>query len=249
MKFTIITVVFNGKTTIKATIDSVLNQKHPHLEYIIVDGGSSDGTIELVHSYGSRISKFISEKDHGLYDAMNNGIGLATGDVIGFLNSDDFYPNNNVIADVAEVFEKQKIDCCYGDIQYVDQNDTSKIVRKWRARPYHPGMMKSGWYPPHPAFFVKKSIIDKYGGFDLRYRLSADYEMILRLLEKHKISFAYIPKVIAKMRLGGASNRSLNNIVWANMECYKAWKNNNLPINPLAILLKPLGKLLQYIYK
>lgn len=247
MKVSIITVVWNNADTIKDAIESVLNQTYKNIEYIIVDGGSTDGTIEVIQSYGNKISKFISEKDEGIYDAMNKGIKLATGDIVGILNSDDFYKSNDVIETVVREFMSKDIDCLYGDLEYVDKNDTSKVIRYWKSNPYKEGLFQKGWHPPHPTFFVKREIYYKYGMFNTNFKIAADYELMLRFLEKYKIKSSYIPKVLVRMRLGGASNRNLINIIKANIECYKAWKVNNLSVNPISILIaKPFSKLLQY---
>lgn len=247
MKVSIITVVWNNADTIKDAIESVLNQTYKNIEYIIVDGGSTDGTIEIIQSYGNKISKFISEKDEGIYDAMNKGIKLATGDIVGILNSDDFYKSNDVIETVVREFISKDIDCLYGDLEYVDKNDTSKVIRYWKSNPYKEGLFQKGWHPPHPTFFVKREIYYKYGMFNTNFKIAADYELMLRFLEKYKIKSSYIPKVLVRMRLGGASNKSVINIIKANIECYKAWKVNNLRVNPISILIaKPFSKLLQY---
>lgn len=249
MKVSIITVVYNNKDTIKDAIESVLNQTYKNIEYIIVDGASTDGTAEIIKSYGNKIDKFISEPDNGIYDAMNKGIALATGDVVGMLNSDDFYVDEFVIEKVVKVFEEKKVDSVYGDLVYVDSNDMNKVIRFWKSRAYRKGLFNQGWHPAHPTFFVKKEIYDKYGTFDLDFKIAADYELMLRFLERYKISCSYISEVLVKMRVGGKSNQSIKNILKANLECYRAWKVNGLKINPVKLLLKPLSKILQYFPK
>jgi len=248
-KISIITVVRNNKIMVENAIKAVLNQKYPAIEYIIVDGGSTDGTVDIIKSFGSRISKFVSEKDNGIYDAMNKGIAMSTGDVVAFLNADDLYVSDSTVQKVADAMIKAGADSCYGDIFYVDKNDTNKVVRHWKSRPFKKGLFKYGIYPPHPGFFVKKSVLDKYGYFNTKFRISADYELILRLLEKHGVSTCYLPEVLVKMRVGGESNKSIINIVKANLECYKAWRENGLPFNPVFVLLKPLNKFSQYFLK
>lgn len=203
MKISIITVVWNNVNTIKDAIESVLNQTYKNIEYIIIDGGSTDGTIEVIQSYGNKINKFVSERDEGIYDAMNKGIKLATGDVIGILNSDDFYKSNDVLETVAKEFMVKDIDCLYGDLEYVDQSNTSKVVRYWKSKPYRKGLFQKGWHPPHPTFFVKREIYHKYGMFNTNFKIAADYELMLRFLEKYQIKSSYIPKVLVSMRLGG----------------------------------------------
>jgi glycosyltransferase len=246
MKVSIITVVYNNKNTIKDAIESVLNQTYKNIEYIIIDGGSTDGTVDIIKSYGDKIDKFISEKDNGIYDAMNKGLKLATGDIVGILNSDDFYASNDVIERVVKEFIEKKVDSVYGDLVYVNAKNTDKIVRYWKSKPFKEGLFQKGWHPAHPTFFVKKEIYDKYGVFNLNFKIAADYELMLRFLEKHKISSSYIPEVFVKMRVGGESNQSIKNIIKANLESYKAWKENDLQISPIRMLAKPLSKVLQY---
>jgi glycosyltransferase len=247
MDISIITVCFNNSDTIEDTIKSVLGQDYEDIEYIIVDGGSTDGTLEILTKYQIRISNYISESDKGIYDAMNKGIKLATGDMVGFLNSGDFYAEKNVIGRIVEVTKVNNVDCCYGDLEYVAKNNPSKTVRRWKSQPYQSGLFKKGWHPPHPTFFAKKIIFDKYGGFDVNYDIGADYELMLRFLEKHHINSCYIPSVLVKMRIGGKSNKNLWQIIKANMECYRAWKKNDLKINPFIMLKKPASKLIQYV--
>lgn len=246
-KISIITVCLNSVATIEDAIKSVLTQDYKDIEHIVVDGGSTDGTLEILAKYQSQIAKCISEPDNGVYDAMNKGIKLATGDIIGFLNSDDFYADKTVIRKIAEMVMAANADCCYGDLEYVDRNNLNKTIRKWKSRPYYDGLFEKGWHPPHPTFFVKKSIFDKYGGFDLAFDIGADYELMLRFLKKHRIKSYYIPSVLVKMRTGGKSNKNLWQIVKANMECFHAWKKNGLKISPFIILKKPASKLIQYM--
>ena len=248
MKISIITVVWNNAKTIKDAINSVLNQSYKDVEYIVIDGASTDGTIEILQSYGDKI-KFISEKDNGLYDAMNKGIRMATGDVVGILNSDDFYASDKILQIVADEFLKGNIDSVYANLEYIDANDPKRVIRYWRSKKYQEGLFRSGWHPAHPTFFVKKEIYEKYGVFDLSFKIAADYELMLRFFEKCKITSSYVDEVFVKMRIGGESNRSIKNIIKANMESYKAWKANGLYINPLRFLLKPFSKIIQFIKK
>lgn len=247
MKISIITVVYNNRETIKDAINSVLNQTYKNIEYIIIDGKSTDGTVEIIKSYGDKINKFISEKDKGIYDAMNKGIKLATGDIIGILNSDDFYSSDKILEIVANEFKNKNIDCLYGDLEYVDSKNINKVVRYWKSKPYKEGLFKKGWHPPHPTFFVKRKYYEKYGLFNIDFKIAADYELMLRFLEKYKLKSNYIPEIFVKMRIGGESNKSLSNIIKANIESYKAWKVNDLYINPLMIMLKPISKILQFL--
>lgn len=240
--------MWNNAKTIKDAINSVLNQSYKDVEYIVIDGASTDGTIEIVQSYGDKI-KFISEKDNGLYDAMNKGIRMATGDVVGILNSDDFYASDKILQIVADEFLKGNIDSVYANLEYIDANDPKRVIRYWRSKKCQEGLFRSGWHPAHPTFFVKKEIYEKYGVFDLSFKIAADYELMLRFFEKCKITSSYVDEVFVKMRIGGESNRSIKNIIKANMESYKAWKANGLYINPLRFLLKPFSKIIQFIKK
>ena len=240
--------MWNNAKTIKDAINSVLNQSYKDIEYIVIDGSSTDGTIDIVQSYGDKI-KFISEKDNGLYDAMNKGIRMATGDVVGILNSDDFYASDKILQIVADEFLKGNIDSVYANLEYIDANDPKRVIRYWRSKKYQEGLFRSGWHPAHPTFFVKKEIYEKYGVFDLSFKIAADYELMLRFFEKCKITSSYVDEVFVKMRMGGESNKSIKNIIKANMESYRAWKVNGLYINPLRFLLKPFSKIIQFIKK
>ena len=246
MKVSIITPSFNSADTIENTIQSVLLQNYPDIEYIITDGGSTDGTVEVINKYKNKINKFVSEKDKGVYDGMNRGIKRATGDIIGILNSDDIYASNDVIERVVNEMAENNADCCWGDLVYVDAKNTDKVIRYWKSSEYKEGKFKKGWMPPHPTFFVKKWVYQKYGLFNLDFPISADYELMLRFLEKYKIRSCYIPQVLVKMRIGGQSNKSIKNIIKGNIECYRAWKINGLKANPLIFFFKPLSKVTQY---
>ncbi|MDI6717476.1 MAG: glycosyltransferase family 2 protein [Patescibacteria group bacterium] len=243
----IITVVFNNKNFIEGAIKSVLSQTYQNIEYIVIDGGSIDGTKEIIEKYGNKIAKFVSEPDKGIYDAMNKGLKLATGKIVGILNSDDFYADKNVIEKVVKKFEETKIDCLWSDLVYVDRKDVNKIVRFWKSSEYTERKFRMGGYPPHPTFFVKKEIYDKYGLFNLNFKIAADIEIMLRFLERFKISSAYISEVLVKMRIGGISAKNIKNIIKANIETYRAWKVNGLKMGFWTIFLKPLSKISQLI--
>jgi glycosyltransferase len=248
MRISIITVSYNSCDTIRDTINSVVKQNYSDIEYIIVDGGSTDNTLEIVRSYKNHNIRWVSEPDKGIYDAMNKGLQMATGDVIGILNSDDFYVDKYVISKIASKFEETDADSLYGDLAYVDAGKTSKILRYWRSGHYKRGSFLHGWMPPHPTFFVKREIYQKYKAFDLRLKSAADYELMLRLLYKQNISVAYLPELLVFMRSGGKSNASLNNRMRANMEDRMAWKINGLNPSPLTLFLKPLRKIEQYLF-
>lgn len=241
----IITATFNSAEYCTSCIESVVRQAGS-FEHIFVDGGSDDGTLDIVTSY-SHISKVVSERDRGIYDAMNKGISLATGEVIGILNSDDFYADQHVLIKVAEAFKDERIDSCYGDLQYVDAVDSSKIIRNWKSGHYHEHGFYWGWMPPHPAFFVRRRVYEKYGMFNLDLGSAADYELMLRFLVKHKITTTYIPEVLVKMRAGGVSNASLKNRIKANRMDRMAWEVNGLKPYPWTTYLKPLRKIRQFL--
>lgn len=246
VKVSIITVVYNNVQTLRDTIESVLAQDYPHIEYIIVDGASTDGTVELVQGYGSRIGQFISEPDKGLYDAINKGIRLASGEVVGLLHSDDLFYGTDAVSKIARTFEQQTVDSVYADLHYVDQKDTRRVVRNWHSGEFSRKRFRLGWMPPHPTFYVKKAVYEQYGLYDTEFKSAADYELMLRLLYKHNISTAYIPDTLVKMRVGGESNRSLKNRLRANREDFMAWRKNNLHPRFYTRLLKPLRKLPQF---
>lgn len=229
MKISIITVSYNSAATIETTFQSVVNQTYGDIEYIVIDGGSTDGTLEFIKKYNKFITKWISEPDKGLYDAMNKGVKLATGDVIGLINSDDLFCDPNAIEKVIDVFTNNKnLDSVYADLFYVSQNNTDKIIRKWVTGKKKP--FKYGWHPAHPTFYIKKSVYDKYGLFDLSFKLAADFEIMLRFLDKHKITTAYLEEPLVKMRLGGETNKSFKNIYNQNKECIRAFKKNDLKV-------------------
>tara|TARA_B100000963_G_scaffold273605_1_gene241817 strand:- start:4 stop:774 length:771 start_codon:yes stop_codon:yes gene_type:complete len=249
LKISIITVALNSANTIEDTIKSIISQDYKNIEYIVIDGGSTDRTLEIIKKYKSNISFFSSEQDDGIYDAMNKGIVAATGDIIGILNSDDFYPNSFIVSNVAKSFIKYSCDAVYGDLVYVKSNDVSKIKRYWQAGYYTTSKIKNGWMLPHPTFFVKKIMYERYGYYDTGLKSSADYEMILKLLYKYNISAYYIPMILVKMRVGGESNRSLLNRIKANRQDSLSWTRNQLKKPFLIRIKKPLQKLRQFFLK
>jgi len=245
MKISIITITYNSEKTLRDTIESVLGQSYKKIEYIIVDGLSKDSTCDIVRSYGDRIHTFVSEKDKGLYDALNKGIRLATGDVVGFLHSDDIFASTETVKLIAEAFTKFNVDSVYGDLVYVDANDTNKIIRFWRSRKFSRTRALTGWMPPHPTFYVKRKVYNDYGGFNTTFRIAADYESILRFLVRYHVSTFYIPLILIRMRVGGESNKSLKNIVRKSMEDLRAMHINGL-ISFAAIFNKNASKFKQF---
>ncbi len=246
MKISVITASFNNADTIADTIRSVIAQDYAEVEYIIIDGGSVDDTLKIADQFKSTISTLISEKDGGIYFALNKGIELATGDVIAFLHADDIFADAKVISKVMQQFKDKNVESVYGDLHYVDRVDTKKIIRNWRSGEYKHGLFLKGWMPPHPSFFLKKDIYKKFGAFNTSFRSAADYELMLRMLHKNKISTAYLPEVIVKMRVGGVSNSSMKNRVKANREDKRAWEVNGLKPGVLTFIRKPLSKIKQF---
>ena len=249
MKISIITVVLNNVNTIVDTINSVLCQKYKNIEYIIIDGGSTDGTLSLLKSRRHQLSALVSEPDRGIYDAMNKGLKLANGDVIGFLNADDFYCNSEVISKVAREFELDSfLEANYADLIYVDKINTSKSIRYFKSSEFKQGLFLKGWCPPHPTFFVRKSVYERFGNFNLKYNLASDVDLMMRFLEKYKIKSLYKPETWVKMRMGGVSNKNLKNIWLQNMEILNSIYNNGLTVNPIMFFFyKIISRLNQYI--
>lgn len=246
MRLSVITVSLNNAATVETTLVSVAGQTFTTIEHIVVDGGSTDGTLEIINRYRAGLAHVLSGADNGIYDAMNKGIALASGDVVGILNADDFYADNNVIAQIASVFENDQVDACYGDLEYVDTLNTSQVSRYWRSGAYRPERFYQGWMPPHPTFFARRELYEKYGNFNLALGSSADYELMLRFLLKHKARTVYIPDVLVKMRTGGVSNASLGNRLRANRMDRLAWRLNGLHPRPWTMYMKPLSKLSQF---
>ena len=246
MKISIVTPAFNSAATIRDTLESIKMQDYPDIEHIIIDGVSKDLTMEILTGY-PHVSKTISEPDRGLYDAMNKGIRLATGDVVGILNSDDFYTHPQVLSRVAALFAQTGADALYADLEYVDMRDTTRVVRTWKAGAIKPGCFLRGWMPPHPTFFVRRHLYEQFGLFNPELRFSADYELMLRFLLKNKLSACYLPEVTVRMRTGGASNANLFNRFRANREDRLAWKMNGLRPKFYTLYLKPLLKVPQYL--
>jgi len=248
--FTVITVSFNNATTIRQTIESVLSQTHPDIEYLLIDGGSTDGTIDIVKEYGDKIS-WVSEPDPGLYHAMNKGWKQATGEFLGYLNADDFFDNPDVIASMVNVLRVQpNIWALYGDLAYVKADNPQEIVRYWDAGSYWRFSFFFGWMPPHPTFYLRRSAFTLLGGFRSdSLKSAADYELMLRMLYIHRLPAAYVPKLLVRMRLGGISNQSLKNRVRGMLEDRRAWKVNRKISWFITLLMKPVRKIYQFIYR
>jgi glycosyltransferase involved in cell wall biosynthesis len=240
LKISIITVSYNSEKTIKITLNSVKDQTYKKIEHIIIDGNSADKTVLIAKQY-SHINKIISKPDDGIYEAMNKGLKIATGDVICFLNSDDFYASNNVLSSVNKIFrDNPTLDACYSDLIYVDSLNTSKIIRYWKSGNFNFGSFAKGWCPPHPTFFVKSSVYKRYGCFDTKFKIASDAELMMRFLEVKKIKVKYIPKIWIKFRVGGVSNRNLINIFKQNIEVLNALKKHKLSFNIFSFFWKKI---------
>jgi glycosyltransferase involved in cell wall biosynthesis len=247
MKISVITVAFNSAKTITGTLNSVAAQTYPNIEYILIDGASTDETLALVHNYNNLDIKIVSESDSGIYDAMNKGLALASGEIVGFLNSDDSYADAAVLAKIANAFQDPSVDACYADLVYVSK-DNSRVVRYWKSKPFTKGDFAKGWCPAHPTFYVRKSVIDRIGFFDQSFKMGVDVEFMMRYLECQLIRAVYIPHVLVRMRIGGASNQSLRNIVLQNKEILSALRKNGIPFSiMLFVVQKVLSRLNQFV--
>jgi len=248
MKFSIVTAVFNSAETIADTVTSVQSQNYSNIEHIIQDGGSSDGTLDVIRRLDSPLTKLVSQQDAGIYDAINKGISRATGDVIGLMHSDDFFAHDRVLERIAGFFDGQAIDGVYGDLDYVSASDTRKVRRHWRSGPYRASLLSRGWMPPHPTLYLRREVYDRWGLYDTKFDIAADYDAILRYLHRGNIRLAYIPEVLVKMRTGGESNRSLARILHKSREDYRAIRRND--IGGLATLtMKNASKLVQFVQR
>ena len=245
LKISIISVCYNSSKTILDTIRSVNIQSYPNIEHVFIDGLSSDNTLEIIRSNSKRKNVIISEKDSGLYDAINKGILNATGDVIGLLHSDDILSSSEIISDLIAKTLDENLDGVYGDLQYVDKKNTNKAIRYWNSCEFNPNLLGKGWMPAHPTLILKREVYEKHGLFDLSYKISADYDFMLRVFKDSELKFGYLPKVITKMRVGGASNRSLKNIIKKSKEDYRAIKSNNIG-DFLTLIRKNTSKLKQF---
>lgn len=243
MKVSIITVCYNAENTIERTINSVLSQNYTKIEYIVIDGASSDNTIQIINKYIDKIAIFKSEKDKGIYDAMNKGLDLATGDLIGFLNADDYFAQRTSITRMINHLKKSKAEAIYSDLKYVKGKQT---IRTWVSGKYNRNNFLHGWMPPHPTFYTTKSNYNSFGGFNIDFKIGADYELMLRFLFKHKISCTYFPKTTILMEVGGESNKNINARQKAIKETKKAWMVNRLAMPFYLPYFKPMRKVFQF---
>ena len=245
MKISVITPVYNNADTLSACLNSVISQTYSNVELIIIDGGSSDGSLDVIRQYKNSISVVVSEPDDGIYDAFNKGINRSTGDVIGFLSADDFLKDSNVLTKIAEKFSFEMADVVYGDLYYVNKNDTTKVIRHWQAKKFSINQLAMGWMPPHPTLYIKASLYKELGAFDKTFRISGDYDFILRLFTRINLNIIYISEVLVVMRLGGVSNRSLKSLIQKSKEDYFALRKNEVG-GLLALFYKNASKIPQF---
>ena len=248
MKVSIITATYNSAQTIADTLRSLNSQSYKNIEYIIIDGGSNDNTLDVIQHKCSRVSKVISEPDEGIYDALNKGILASTGDIVGFLHSDDLFAYRDAVKDIVEQLKNSNCDAIYADLQYVSKGNIDNVVRLWKSGVYKKNKLKYGWMPPHPTFYMKRDLYKSFGLFDLSFKIAADYDSLLRYLSSQNVTTTYLPKVVIKMRVGGVSNRSLKNIIQKTREDIRALNNNGL-CWPKALFMKNISKIPQFILK
>lgn len=248
MKISVITAVFNARETVADAIESVLSQVHSDIELIVIDGASVDGTKAILETFRQGMDVFISEPDNGIYDALNKGIAHATGDVVGFLHADDLYADEHVLAGIAAAFADPAVDAVYGDLVYVSKSDPGRVIRYWQAGGVSRRKLQYGWMPPHPTFYVRRSVYERMGAFDTSFHIASDYDCMLRFLGQGQLRCMYLPKVLVKMRVGGKSNRSLSNILRKSLEDYRALKKNGAGGLP-ALIWKNVSKLPQFMFR
>jgi glycosyltransferase len=242
----VITACFNSQATIGEAIATLRKQSWPAIEHVVIDGGSKDDTVIIAKETLGEDDVLVSEPDWGIYDALNKGIRYANGDVVGFLHSDDLYAHKEVLSRIAERFQDPSVGAVYGDLEYVNAADPEKVIRHWKSGTFSSAKLKRGWMPPHPTFFMRREFYRELGGFDLAYRIAGDYDAMLRYLRSERVKVAYLPEVLVKMRVGGASNGSLKQILRKSREDILAMRKN--AINPwVALPCKNLSKLPQFV--
>lgn len=252
LKISIITATYNSLETLPSALKSIVEQNYCNIEWIVIDGGSTDGTLEIIYKYQldnpDFSFKIISEKDAGIYDALNKGIFNASGDIIGFLHSDDMLASSNILTKIVSKFLNEKIDGVYGDLHYVNKYDTSRVVRLWKSRDFNPELLRKGWMPAHPTLYLKKEVYDKHGSFNLKYKIAADYDFMVRVLKDPSLTYGFLPYVITKMRVGGISNGGLKNIILKSKEDYEVLLSNKIG-GVFALFKKNISKLSQFIIR
>lgn len=245
MKISIITATFNSGLTLRDTIRSVLSQSYPNIEYIIIDGGSKDNTLEIINEYKNKIAKVISEPDKGIYDAMNKGIRMATGDIVGILNSDDFFTSTNVVENMVKTFESNNTDAVFGDIHFVKPENLNKSVRYYSSSIFRPSLFRFGFMPAHPSFYVRRICYEKYGLYDLNYKIASDYDLLIRFLYVNKITYKYLNMDFVTMRMGGASTENMKSRVVLNKEIVRACRKYGIYTNLFILSLKYFCKIFE----
>jgi glycosyltransferase involved in cell wall biosynthesis len=245
LKISLITVTRNAESTIQRCIESVISQDYANVEYIVIDGSSTDGTLDIINLYKNSIVHFVSEPDKGIYDAMNKGIKIATGDVVGILNADDCFRDENVLSEVAEAFTSNEIDALYGNLEYVKPSGI--VLRRWHSGKYNVNSFNMGWMPPHPTFYCNRLLFNKFGYYNLEFGTASDYELMLRFMYLNKLRVFYLNKLMVRMNTGGASNQTLSNRIHAWKNDFKAMGKNGVTIPHLCVIFKPLRKLSQYL--
>lgn len=249
MKISVITVSFNASRTIAEALQSVAGQTHADIEHIVIDGASTDGTVGVIGCNSDRISKVLSEPDHGIYDAMNKGIALASGDVICFLNADDVYAEMSVISRVAKLMASEELDAVYGDAEFFSVNDDTKTVRRYSSRRFSPSRIAWGLMPAHPTLFLHRRVFERFGVFCPNYRIAGDFELVARIFHANTVKYRYIPEVLVRMRTGGVSTKGWRNTILLNLEVLRACRENGIPSNILMIIAKYPAKILEFVRK
>jgi glycosyltransferase len=245
MKISLITPVFNNASEIEETLHSVFSQDIPNLEYIVIDGGSTDGTLDILKKYSDKISILVSEKDKGLYHALNKGFSIASGDILGLIHSGDLFAQNDILKKIGSKFIESDIDVLYGDLVYVQKIQPSKIVRYWKSGNFSNGRLAWGWVPPHPSLFMKREHYQKLGPFNTDYKISADYDLMLRVLKDSDLKIHYLPEVLVRMRTGGKSNNSFKNLIDKSIEDWKIIRKNRSG-HLHTLFFKKFSKISQY---
>lgn len=254
MKLSIITTTYNSAATIAESVISVNNQTYQNIEHIIIDGASTDDTIKIIKSTPNRVAKIVSESDLGIYDALNKGIHLANGEIIGLLHSDDSFASTQTIRNIVDIFndkgyDQKPVDIVYGDLVFVDKQNINKVVRYWKSKQFNPGMLKRGWMPPHPTIFMRREVYEKKGLFNISLKCAADYDFILRVFNNRSYKISYLPEVITKMRVGGISTGGIKNLINKKKEDYWVLKNNKIPSPLWVLFLKNISKIKQLIFR
>jgi glycosyltransferase involved in cell wall biosynthesis len=247
VRISVITVCYNSVKTIRDTIESVIGQTYSDIEYIIVDGGSTDGTVAIISSYGTKISRFISEPDRGIYDAMNKGLKLSTGDVAGILNADDFFNTDTIIAKIATEFSNNDIDALYGDVEFIKSDKIGKIVRYYSSKKFNTERFRYGFMPAHPSFYVKREYYEKFGYYKVDYKIGADFDLLIRFLYINKLKYKYLEMPFVTMRTGGASNKTLKSIFTLNREIVRSCRENGISTNYFNIYSKYFIKQFEFM--